>query len=87
MQNTTYMCRHKSEKRKEDVREQYTSQHFYTVASIEELLVLYAVPGSVWPTNSLLDKFRRFSHLNETHYSCPAGYRNKPKSFASSMLP
>ena len=27
-----------------------------------ELLVLYAVPGSVWPTDSLLDKFRRLSH-------------------------
>ena len=48
-----------------------------------EQLVLYAVPGSVGPTDSLLDKFRRLCHRNEVSYSCPVGYRDKPKSLAS----
>ena len=48
-----------------------------------EQLVLYAVPGSVGPTDSLLDKFRRLCHRNEFRYTCPAGYRGKPKSLAS----
>ena len=62
-----------------------------TVDSLEseaqELLVLYTVPGSVWPTDSLLDKFRRLCDQNEVRYSCPAGYRGKPKSLASYMPP
>ena len=43
-------------------------------------LVLYAVPGSIWPTDSLLDKFRRLCHRNEVRYTCPTGYHGKPKS-------
>ena len=29
-----------------------------SIAEAREQLVLYTVPGSIWPTNSLLDKFR-----------------------------
>ena len=61
----------------------YTCIQSSLESEARELLVLYAVPGSVWPTDSLLDKFRRFSHRNEARYSCPVGYRSKPKSFAS----
>ena len=49
----------------------------------QEQFILYAVPGSVGPTNSLLDKFRRLCHRSEVSYSCPAGYPGKPKSLAS----
>ena len=52
------------------------------IAEAREQLVVYAVPGSIWPTDSLLDKFRRLCHRNEVCYTCPAGYRGKPKSLA-----
>ena len=32
------------------------------IAEDREQLVLYAVSGSIWPTDSLLDKFRRLCH-------------------------
>ena len=54
-----------------------------SITEAREQLVLYAVPGSIWPTDSLLDKFRRLCHRNEVRYTCPAGYRGKPKSLAS----
>ena len=54
-----------------------------SIAEAREQLVLYAVPGSIWPTDSLLDKFRRLFHRNEVHYTCPAGYCGKPKSLGS----
>ena len=50
---------------------------------LSEARELDAVPGHVWPTNSLLGKFRSLCHRNEVRYSCPAGYRGKPKSLAS----
>ena len=43
-------------------------------------LLLYAIPGSVWPSNSLLNML---CHRNKTHHSCPMGYHGKPKSLAS----
>ena len=46
-------------------------------------LLLYAIPVSVWPPNSLLNKFRRLFHQNETHCSSSCGYPGKPKSLAS----
>ena len=54
-----------------------------TATEAQEQLILYAIQSSVWPTNSLLDKFRRLCDQNEVRYICPAGYRGKPKILAS----
>ena len=40
-----------------------------SIAEAREQLVLHAVSGSVWPTDSLLDKFGRLCDRNEV-YSC-----------------
>ena len=44
-----------------------------------QLTVLGYILGSVWPPNSLFNKFRRLCHRNEAHYSGLAGYHGRPK--------
>ena len=56
------------------VRSMVMSSYAMLVASFSlarEQLTLYTISGSVWPPDSLFNKFRRLCHRNEARYSVP----------------
>ena len=50
---------------------------------LEQLIALHYSPGSVWPFDSLFNKFRRLCYQNKACYSCPAGHHGRPTGLAS----